>query len=118
RPSVVDKNAGWPALRRAGLACSERARRRLRADRGGRRPFLQQAAPPRATTSIRDNVAAPDVDAARLERAVRLLGGGVDRDAGAGPEFALVADEVSVDPGLGPDGDLLLAVLVLYRHHL
>src|SRR6266545_736694 len=63
--------------------------------------------------SVRDNVAAADVDAARLERAIRLLRCGIDGDVGAGLELALLADEVGIDAGVGPDDDRLLAVLVL-----
>src|SRR5262249_49064592 len=90
------------------------------APRSGWPPIISSAGRggSQGTTSVRDDVAAPDVDAACPERAVWLLGGGVDGDIGAGPELALVADEVSVDPGIGPDDDLLLTVPIFDRHDL
>src|ERR1700730_7819993 len=72
----------------------------------------------RAGRSVRYEVAAADIDARRLERSVRLLGGSRDGDAGARLELALVADDIGDDLRIRSDDDLLLAILVLEHHDL
>src|SRR5215468_3722462 len=64
--------------------------------------------------SVRERSVWDDIDAAGLQRAVRLPGR-VDADVGAGLELVLVAGDIFPDHGVWPDDDLLLAVLVL--HH-
>src|SRR5437867_1208414 len=82
---------------------------RSRRKRAAIRPPFQSK---RRVRSVRYDVAATDIDAGGLQRAVCLLSR-VDADVGAGLELALVAGDIFPDHGVGADDDLLLAVLVL-----
>src|ERR1700730_9316064 len=68
--------------------------------------------------ALRHEVAAADIDARGGVRAVRTLVRRRNRDVGARLELALVADHIVDDRRIGPDDDLLLAVLVLEHHDL
>src|SRR6267378_1928708 len=61
---------------------------------------------------LRHDAVAADVDAVRLQRAVRLPGRGEHREPRARLEVALAADLVTDDRRARRNGDLLLAVLV------
>src|SRR5262245_2351996 len=88
-----------------------------RAARRTRRPGAAAARSPAADLLWHDAVA-PDIDAGGFERAVGFLGRGDDIDIGPGLELVLAADHIGADHGIGPDDDLLLAVLVLDHDHL
>ena len=66
---------------------------------------------------LRHHLAAPDIDAVGLQRAVRLLQRAHDRDMRARLELVLVADRISVNDRVGRHHDLLLAALVFDHHH-
>src|SRR6267378_4618718 len=65
---------------------------------------------------LRHDAVAADVDAVRLQRAVRLPGRGEHGEARARLEVAFASDLVTDDGHARRDHDLLLAVLVFHHH--
>src|SRR5262245_32253835 len=121
RRSTAAPAAG--AIRRASprprnsRICSPATSTFRRAARRTRRRGAAAARSP-ADDLLRHDTVAPDIDAGGFERAVGLLGRGDDIDIGPGLELVLAADHVGPDHGIGPDDDLLLALLVLDHDYL
>src|SRR5262245_52628206 len=66
---------------------------------------------------LRHHLAAPDIDAVGLKRAIRLFDRTYDRDTRTGLQFALIARLVREDDGIRRHDDFLLPILVLNNHH-